>query len=108
MNDLTLLHLIAFVACFLLGMTLPTAGLTVQDVARRLRVSPDKVRAWIKKGELVGCNTASALCGRPRFVVQTEELDRFMRRRTTAPPPKPTKRRRKRSGFVDYYPDMEG
>src|SRR5689334_7248369 len=35
------------------------AGLTVADVAARLRVSPDKVRKWIERGELVGINTAA-------------------------------------------------
>jgi hypothetical protein len=79
-------------------------GLTVRDVARRYRVSPDKVRLWIKRGELSAINTAAALCARPRFVVPVEALAAFERRRAAAPPPKPA-RRRKRSGVVDYYLD---
>src|SRR5262245_18072506 len=47
-------------------------GLTVRDVARRYRVSPDKVRAWITSGELRAVNTATALCGRPRWVVPAD------------------------------------
>ena len=33
------------------------AGLTVADVARRYRVSPDKVRGWIARGELIAINS---------------------------------------------------
>jgi excisionase family DNA binding protein len=43
----------------------PPRGLTVREVARRYRVSPDKVRAWIRRGELAAVNTASTLCGKP-------------------------------------------
>jgi excisionase family DNA binding protein len=80
------------------------AGLTVRDVARRYRVSPDKVRAWIARGELPAVNTASALCGRPRWVVPAEALAAFERRRAGGPAPRPP-RRRKRATPVDYYPD---
>jgi Helix-turn-helix domain len=80
------------------------AGLTVKDVARRYRVSSDKVRVWIARGELAAVNTAAVLCGKPRWVVPPDALAAFERRRTGAPPPKPA-RRRKRRGLVDYYPD---
>ena len=80
-----------------------TAGLTVADVARRYRVSPDKVRSWIVKGELAAINTASALCGKPRYLITPEALADFERRRAAGPTPKP-RRRRKRTNLVDYYP----
>jgi Helix-turn-helix domain len=80
------------------------ASLTVADVARRYRVSPDKVRAWIRSGELACVNTAAVLCARPRYVVLPEALIAFERRRAGGPPPKPT-RRRKRGEMVDYFPD---
>jgi transposase len=54
-----------------------TNGLTVRDVARRYRVSPDKVRGWIKQGELPAVNTAATMCGKPRWVITPEELARF-------------------------------
>jgi hypothetical protein len=82
----------------------PARGLTVRDVARRYRVSPDKVRAWIARGELRAINTASAMCGKPRFVIPPEALTDFERRRDASPPPIPP-RRRKRTNLVDYYPD---
>ena len=79
-------------------------GLTVREVARRYRVGEDKVRGWIARGELAAVNTASALCGRPRWVVMPESLAVFEQRRKGGPPPKP-KPRRRRPEIRDYYPD---
>jgi hypothetical protein len=82
-------------------MSLP--GLTVADVARRYRVSPDKVRAWIARSELAAVNTAAVLCGKPRWIILPDALAAFERRRAGGPAPKP--RRRARLAQVDYYPD---
>jgi hypothetical protein len=79
-------------------------GLTVTDVARRYRVSEDKVRAWIRSGELFAINTADALCGKPRWVVPPEALARFERGRQAAQP-KPARRRRRLQGVIDFFPD---
>ena len=79
-------------------------GYTVRDVARRYRVGEDKVRAWIKAGELAAINTAAALCAKPRFVVTPEALKQFELRRAAGPTPKTPKRRRK-NREIDYYPD---
>jgi hypothetical protein len=83
----------------------PFSGLTVHDVALRYRVGPDKVRAWIRRGELPAINTAAALCGKPRWVITPEDLARFENGRRATPPPKSAPRRRKHSEIVDYYPD---
>jgi transposase len=80
------------------------AGLTVRDVARRYRVGEDKVRNWIRRGELAAVNTSSALCGKPRWIILPDSLSAFERRRAGGPPPK-LKRRRPASGLIDYYPD---
>jgi excisionase family DNA binding protein len=82
----------------------PAAGLTVRDVARRLRVSEDKVRAWIGRGELKAVNTAGVLSGKPRWVIPPEALAEFEKRRAGGPQPKP-QRRRRQAALVDYYPD---
>jgi excisionase family DNA binding protein len=78
--------------------------LTVAEVARRYRVSPDKVRTWIKSGRLVAVNTAARLCGKPRFVMTPEALRAFELGAAACPPPKAPKRQ-KRIKTVDYYPD---
>lgn len=82
----------------------PTAGYTVRNLAKRYRVSPDKIRGFIRRGELAAINTATALCGKPRWVVMPEALAAFERRRQAGPPPKP-QRRRRRPAMIDYYPD---
>jgi hypothetical protein len=96
------LLLLLFLLLFLL-LLLPVAGLTVRDVSRRLRVGPDKVRTWIRAGEMAAVNTARAGCGRPRWVVLPEALAAFEARRAGGPPARPARRRR-RPAAVDFYP----
>jgi excisionase family DNA binding protein len=79
-------------------------GCTPAELARLLRVSPDRIRAWIKAGELGAIDTARHRCGRPRYVILPHHLKEFEQRRSTAPPPKPSRRRR-RPSVIDYYPD---
>jgi excisionase family DNA binding protein len=83
----------------------PAAGLTVAEVARRYRVSPDKVRAWIARGELKAVNTAAVLCGRPRWVIPAESLAEFEKTRRGGPAPKPQRQRRRHAQEIDFYPD---
>jgi excisionase family DNA binding protein len=80
-------------------------GMTPREVAKYLRVSPDRVRAWIKKNVLAAVNTASTRCGRPRWVVLPHHLAEWEQGRRANPPPKPLPRRRQPADFVDYYPD---
>jgi Helix-turn-helix domain len=82
----------------------PATGLTVRDVAQRYRVGKDKIRAWIRRGELRAINTAASACARPRFIILREDLAAFENIRTGGPPPKPPRRRRRQEA-VDYYPD---
>jgi hypothetical protein len=80
-------------------------GLTPAELARILRVSPDRVRGWIQAGELGAIDTARQRCRKPRYVVLPVHLDEFLRRRRAATLPPKTRRRKKTSGFVDYFPD---
>jgi hypothetical protein len=79
-------------------------GLTVREVARdHLRVSPDKVRVWIRKRELVASNT-STIPGRTRWIITLEALADFQSRRKPESPTKPAPRRKRQAGAVDFYP----
>lgn len=80
-------------------------GLTVADIARRYRISPDKVRAWIRRGELAAINTSDRRCARPRFVVPPDCLAAFERGRQAATPDAPRPRQKKRTNVIDFYPD---
>jgi excisionase family DNA binding protein len=81
----------------------PVCGLTPNEAAKLLRVSANRVRSWIKTGELGAIDTAQTRCGRPRYVILPHHLAEFERRRQAAPPPRPAKRRKKITS-VDYYP----
>ncbi len=80
-------------------------GLTVREVARRYRVSPDRVRAWIRRGELAALNTADVRSRKPRLVVMPEALERFERGRVATAPPAPPKRKRQ-PGRIDFFPGL--
>jgi excisionase family DNA binding protein len=80
-------------------------GLTPREVAKFLRVSPDRVRQWIQVGELRALNTATSRIGKPRFIILPEHLREFQRRREVSPPPKPVPRTKRRAGVIDFYPD---
>jgi transposase len=73
-------------------------------VAAPYRVGTDKVRGWIRRGELRAINTKDVRSGRPRWVIPPEAPADFERGRApSTPPPRP--KRRKRITRVDYYPD---
>jgi excisionase family DNA binding protein len=62
---------------------------TVPEVAKFLRVRPDKVLSWIRSGRLRGFNVAEKENGRPKYRVSPEELEAFANRRMPyQPPPK--------------------
>jgi len=81
---------------------LAARGLTVADVAARYRVSPDKVRAWIARGELAAVNTSS--CRKPRWVVSPDAITAFEKKRGTRAPAV-RHRQRGRARGTDYYPN---
>src|SRR5262249_10182210 len=82
-----------------------TRGWTVSELARRFRVGEDRIRGWIKRGEMIALNVAEVKRGRPRFVVNTEEDERFEQGRWVAAPAKPAPRHKRRpAGQVDFFP----
>lgn len=78
--------------------------LTPPEIAERLRVHADKVRHWIERGELEAVNLATSRCGRPRYRVSAEALERFLERRQVLPRSQATRQKTQLPpGFVRYY-----
>jgi excisionase family DNA binding protein len=57
-------------------------GYTTHEISGLLRVNVNKVREWIKAGELGALNTA--VSGRKRFIVLPEHLAAFQQARAVA------------------------
>jgi hypothetical protein len=84
--------------------TLPAGmGFTVADLCRRWRIGGDKIRSFLRKGELVGVNVATNMSARPQWRITRESVKIFENRRGSAPPPKP-QRPRRRTELTDFYP----
>lgn len=83
----------------------PGRGLTVNEVARRYRVSWARVRGWIDRGELAAVNVRDAACGKPCYVVTPEALAAFEQRRNAARPKPERPRRRKKAYAIDFCSD---
>jgi hypothetical protein len=79
-------------------------GFTVADLCRRWKVGADKIRGFLRRGELIGVNVARHLCGKPQWRITAESVAQFEQRRTSAPPPK-SQRRRRLPEEIDYFPD---
>lgn len=58
----------------------------VPEVAKFLRVRPDKVLSWIRSGRLRGYNVAEHETGRPKYRVNPEDLEAFMLMRVPIQP----------------------
>jgi excisionase family DNA binding protein len=80
-------------------------GYTTADAAKLLRVSEDKIRAWIRAGELAAVNTAGPSSVKPRFVILPQAIEQFAAARSPAKPSKVAPRKR-RTVRVDYFPDL--
>jgi hypothetical protein len=80
------------------------AGYSVADLCRRWKVGPDKVRSFLRRGELIAVNLAASLSGKPLWRITRESVKTFEQRRTSAPPPRPA-RRKKKAAAIDFYPD---
>jgi excisionase family DNA binding protein len=59
--------------------------LTPPEIAACLRVSPEKVLGWIRRGELRAINVSNGY--RPRYRVSPEQFENFLKRRQVQPPP---------------------
>lgn len=79
-------------------------GYSVADLCVRWRIGADKVRAFLRKGELIAVNVAGSLASKPQWRITPESVELFERRRSSAPVPKVPRRRRRRCE-IDFYPD---
>jgi excisionase family DNA binding protein len=70
----------------------PDCFLTPPEVAKRLRVSPTKILAWIRRGELKAVNVSDG--SRPRFRISPTDLLAFLTAREVQPAAKHYLRRR--------------
>lgn len=85
-----------------MSVAAPSRWLSPPQVAEQLGIDPEKVIAWIRRGELNAVNVAENIGGRPRYRIDPQELAAFLQRRSTSPAPKPV-RRRKASGYTPKY-----
>jgi excisionase family DNA binding protein len=60
--------------------------MTVPEVAKHLRVRPDKVLSWIRSGRLRGYDVAEKEGGRPRYRVNPADLEAFVQSRMEVKP----------------------
>ena len=82
----------------------PSPSYTPPEVARRWRVSPDKVVALVRNGELKGFDVAMKRGGRPRFRILLEEVLAFEKRRAVVPTViQPRARRSRQQGVIEFF-----
>jgi len=76
--------------------------LTPPQLAKLWGISCDKVIAWIRAGELRAIDASTKRGGRPRYLIDEDDVAAFERSRSTVatPPSTSTKRRR---GDVPQY-----
>jgi excisionase family DNA binding protein len=76
--------------------------MTPPQVARLLGVSDDKIRHWIRTGELKATDVVLRRLSRPRWRVAQADLDAFIQARQPEPPLVPQRAQRAQSAGPDY------
>jgi hypothetical protein len=73
-------------------------------VARLVGVTPEKIIALIRNGEMRAIDVATRGSRRPRYRVRPEDLELWARGRQAVPAPTPpAPRRRRQSGVKEFY-----
>lgn len=70
--------------------------------AKELGITPEKIIAFIRAGELHAINVAAPGATRPRYVITDEAWREFLQRRAARPDAKPPKRRPKSEPYPVY------
>ena len=80
-----------------------SAYLTPPDYAARLGVTPEKIIAAIRRGELAAIDTAEPGSSRPRYRISPQAIDTFERFRAARPREERPARRRKSEQTATRY-----
>lgn len=81
---------------------MPDRCLTPRKAARYFGVSIDRLRGWIKRGELRATRISDTTMGKQRVVISPAAIAEFEAARATSPP-KATQRLPK---LPDFFPDL--
>ena len=81
---------------------LPPRGLTPAEVARLLRIGPDRVRALIRDGQLGAVDLGTN--GRTRLIVLPVHLAAFLDANAALPLAKPKRKKARRAEVIDFFP----
>ncbi|MCH7728445.1 MAG: helix-turn-helix domain-containing protein [Planctomycetes bacterium] len=74
-------------------------------LARRWGISPDKVLAWIRSGELKAIDASTRRGARPRYLIDEADIRAFEAARAVALEATPRKRRHTQpeTDVIDFY-----
>ena len=75
--------------------------LTPPELAKQLRVTPERVRAWIERGELRAVNVGDR--SRARWRISADAVIAFEQGRAAIPAVKPTRKRRPPPEIIDFF-----
>lgn len=78
-------------------------GYNVADLCRRWKIGADKVRGFLRRGELVGVNVAASLAGKPQWRITAESVAAFEQRRSSVPPPRTKRAKAKTADVGNWY-----
>lgn len=77
--------------------------LTPPEVARRYGISPEKVHAWIRSGELRAIDVANQGSRRPRYRIDLADLEAFEERRVVVTSAPSCRRRKRDPSTTEYF-----
>jgi hypothetical protein len=78
--------------------------LTPPELARLWGISPDKIAAWIRSGELRAINAARDRRNRPRYLIDLADVAAFEQTRTVIPKvPAPRRRPARPTDIHEFF-----
>lgn len=76
--------------------------MTPPQLGRLWGVSADKIIGWILAGELRAIDASSKQGGRPRYLIDVDDIAAFERRRAAGPTPPPARQTPRRKPVKRY------